>query len=303
MKFNSIKYLFFEGLKNLLNNVFMAIASIGVLTACLLIVGFSVLLKINMKNIISFMGQQSTIVIFLKDEAKPELVEELKNVFKNNENVKEVEYVSKEQAIQIFNKKYNNEIMSKTVLENNILPASLNVHIKNVEKSEDIISSAKNEKYLQIIEFIKAPTKYMSAIKEINKTTRIFSTVLIFALIIASLFIISNTIRATVFARRREIAIMKQVGATNSFVRFPFLVEGSAIGLISAIIAFILTAVLYKTINLMITKYSSDFLNSMFSTLVSFKSVSFLMAISFLVCGTLTGAIGSIISLMRYLKI
>ena len=303
MNFNSFKYLFTEGIKNLFNNIFMAIASIGVLTSCLLIVGFSVLLKINMKNIMSFMGQQSTIMIFLRDEAKPEQVEAFKNTLKNDENVKDVEYVSKEEALKIFSKKYNNEVAIKTISENNVLPASFNVHINNVEKAEDIITMAREEKNKDFIEFVKAPTDYISVIKEFNKTIGIFSTVLIFALVAASLVLISNTIRATVFSRRREIAIMKQVGATNSFVRLPFLVEGSFIGIISASIAFGLTAILYKTINLMLTKYSSEFLNSMFSNIVQFKSVSLLLASSFLVCGILTGAIGSIISLIRYLKI
>ena len=95
---------------------------------------------------------------------------------------------------------------------------------------------------------------------------------------------------------------MKQVGATNNFVRFPFVVEGFLIGTVSATIAFGLTAVLYKAVLSLLTKYSSDFLNSMFSTLVQFKNVSILIAVNFLIYGTVTGALASVICLKRYLK-
>ncbi len=303
MNFNSLKYLFTEGLKNLLNNVFMALASIGVLTACLLIVGASVLFKINLKNIISFMGQQSTVVVYLKDNAKQEQIDEFMNLFKNNENINSVDFTTKEKALENFAKKYNNGVAFKALTTNNVLPPSINIHIKNVEEIEEILKIANDPKYQEMVEETKAPTKYTNAIKEFNKTTNIFGSLLILALVAASLVIISNTIRATIFARRREIAIMKQVGATDSFVRFPFLIEGASIGVISAFFAFCLTAVLYKTTTLMLTRYSSSFLNSMFSTLVPFKDVSILMSISFLFCGVLAGAIGSIICLFRYLKI
>ncbi len=303
MNFNSIKYLFTEGIKNLLNNIFMALASIGVLTACLLIVGFSFLLKINTKRLVSFMGQQSTIIIYLKDNIEEVKIEDLSNTFKNNPNVNSVEFVSKEKALENFSSKFNNPNALKALTEHNVLPASLNVHVKDVNEIEGLLKIAEEEKFESIIEETKSPTKYTNAIKEFNRTTGVFGTILIIVLIVASLIIISNTIRATVFARRREIAIMKQVGATDGFVRFPFLVEGATIGIISAVIAFSLLSVLYKTMILMLTKYSSEFLNLMFSNLIGLKSFGIMMAISFLLCGIIAGAVGSIISLIRYLKI
>lgn len=303
MNFNSIKYLFTEGIKNLLNNVFMALASIGVLTACLLIVGFSFIIKMNTKRLVSFMGQQSTMIIYLKDGVEESKIENLNTTFKSNPNVKSVEFITKEKALENFSNKFNNPAALKALAENNVLPASLNVQFKDLNEIEKLLKITEEENFKDIIEEIKTPTKYTNAIKEFNNTTGVFGTILIIALIVASLVIISNTIRATVFARRREIAIMKQVGATDGFVRFPFLIEGATIGVISAIIAFFLTTILYKTMLLMLTKYSSDFLNLMFSNLVGLKNFGLLMAVSFLVCGIIAGAVGSIISLVRYLKI
>lgn len=303
MNFNSIKYLFIEGIKNLFRNIFMALASIGVLTACLIIVGFSVLLRENLKHIVGFMGQQSAIITYIKDGATIEKITELSNDLKNQNNVKSVKFITKEDALKNFSKKINNEAILKALQNKNVLPASIVTTVKDVEKIEDIMNIQKNAKFNDIIEEIRFPTKYANAIMEFSKTVKFFGTILIISLILASLIIISNTIRASVFSRRREIAIMKQVGATDSFVRFPFLIEGATIGLISATIAFFLTAILYKGINSMVTKYSSDFLNEMFSTLVKFKDVSIMLSVSFLLCGMFAGGIGSLISLRRYLKI
>ncbi len=303
MNFNSIKYLFIEGIKNLFRNIFMALASIGVLTACLIIVGFSVLLRENLKHIVGFMGQQSAIITYIKDGATIEKITELSNDLKNQNNVKSVKFITKEDALKNFSKKINNEAILKALQNKNVLPASIVTTVKDVEKIEEIMNIQKNAKFNDIIEEIRFPTKYANAIMEFSKTVKFFGTILIISLILASLIIISNTIRASVFSRRREIAIMKQVGATDSFVRFPFLIEGATIGLISATIAFFLTAILYKGINSMVTKYSSDFLNEMFSTLVKFKDVSIMLSVSFLLCGMFAGGIGSLISLRRYLKI
>ena len=303
MNFNSIKYLFIEGIKNLFRNIFMALASIGVLTACLIIVGFSVLLRENLKHIVGFMGQQSAIITYIKDGATIEKITELSNDLKNQNNVKTVKFITKEDALKDFSKKINNEAILKALQNKNVLPASIVTTVKDVEKIEEIMNIQKNAKFNDIIEEIRFPTKYANAIMEFSKTVKFFGTILIISLILASLIIISNTIRASVFSRRREIAIMKQVGATDSFVRFPFLIEGATIGLISATIAFFLTAILYKGINSMVTKYSSDFLNEMFSTLVKFKDVSIMLSVSFLLCGMFAGGIGSLISLRRYLKI
>ena len=303
MNFNSIKYLFIEGIKNLFRNIFMALASIGVLTECLIRFGFSVLLRENLKHIVGFMGQQSAIITYIKDGATIEKITELSNDLKNQNNVKTVKFITKEDALKDFSKKINNEAILKALQNKNVLPASIVTTVKDVEKIEEIMNIQKNAKFNDIIEEIRFPTKYANAIMEFSKTVKFFGTILIISLILASLIIISNTIRASVFSRRREIAIMKQVGATDSFVRFPFLIEGATIGLISATIAFFLTAILYKGINSMVTKYSSDFLNEMFSTLVKFKDVSIMLSVSFLLCGMFAGGIGSLISLRRYLKI
>lgn len=300
MNINSLKYLFFEGLKNVVKNKLMALASVGVLTACLIVVGCSVLLTGNMNNMVTYIGEQSTMVVFLKDEVDQADVDRLTASLKENNSVKEANYISKEQALLNYSKRMNSDSAIKTLSEENVLPASINVHISDMSDLDNLVEISKSS---SVVENVVVPTNVTNVIKELGKTVGWFGTAIVLALILVSIVIISNTIRATVFARRREIAIMKQVGATDNFVRFPFLVEGMTIGFISAVIAFILICAGYQTVMVILTESSSAFLKSMFSSLMQFSSIGWIMALGFLVSGILAGVIGSLISLRKYLSV
>lgn len=300
MNINSLKYLFFEGLKNVIKNKLMALASVGVLTACLIVVGCSALLTGNMNNVVSYVGEQSTIAVFLKDDVDQADVDNLIKSFENNSSVKRVNYISKEQALANYSKRINSDSAVKVLAEENILPASINVHIADMSNLDSVVDISKN---CSIVENVVVPTNVTNIIKELGKTIGLFGTAIVVALILVSIVIISNTIRATVFARRREIAIMKQVGATDNFVRFPFLVEGMTIGVVSAIVAFFLVCVGYKTIVVILTQNSSAFLQSMFSNLIRFSSVGWGLSLGFLLGGIFAGVVGSLISLRKYLSV
>ena len=300
MNVNSLKYLFFEGLKNVIKNKLMALASIGVLTACLLAVGCSILVTGNINNMVSYIGEQSTMVAFLKNDVEQADVDCLIDSIESNDSVKDAEYISKEQALLNYSKRVNSDSAIKTLSEENILPASVNVHIKDMAKVDDVVQVAQNS---SLVEHVSVPTNLTNMIKELGRTVGWFGTAVVLALILTSLVIISNTIRATVFARRREIAIMKQVGATDNFVRLPFLVEGMAIGVISAVVAFIVIFVGYETISVILTQNSSAFLKSMFSSWIRFGSVGLLVVFGFLFGGMLAGVAGSLISVRKYLSV
>ena len=300
MNINSLKYLFFEGLKNVIKNKLMALASVGVLTACLIVVGCSFLLTGNMNNMVSYVGEQSTIVVFLKDNVDQADVDGLIKSFENDSSVKGVDYVSKERALANYSKRISSDSAVKTLSEENVLPASINVHIGDMSNLDNVVDISKN---VSIVENVIVPTNVTNIIKELGKTIGWFGTAIVVALILVSIVIISNTIRATVFARRREIAIMKQVGATDNFVRFPFLIEGMTIGVVSAIVAFFLVCVGYETIVVILTQNSSAFLQSMFSSLIKFSSVGWVMALGFLLGGLFAGVVGSLISLRKYLSV
>ncbi len=303
MNFNSLRYLFTEGLKNLFKNIFMTIASIGVLTACLLVVGFSLILKENLSNIIKYVGEEKTFFIFLTDDAKPEQIDDLKSCINSTNNVKSLKYITKNQALEEFHKTFNNDLAMRALKRTNVLPASIELNMKDISSIDEIYKILEDTRFSNVISSVNAPTKHAKIIKDVDKTSKVIGTAMIIFFVVASLAIISNTIRAAVFARRREIAIMKQVGATDSFVRFPFLIEGAAIGIIASIFAFFLTMLIYETLYTMLTRNQSAFLRSLFITMVPFKRVSFLISFGYLIFGTLAGSIGSLISVRKYLKI
>ena len=150
---------------------------------------------------------------------------------------------------------------------------------------------------------ISAPTGAADTISSLKNTAAVFGMVILLALIIVSLVIISNTIRATIFTRRTEIGIMKQVGATNNFIRIPFLVEGMTLGLISAAVAFIIVWVGYETVIKLLNQGVSGFLSEMYKNIIPFSNICWMMALCFLISGILTGAIGSVLSLRKHLKV
>lgn len=300
MKGSSIRYLISEGFRNVSNNKLMSLASIGVLTACLLMVGFAVLLTENMNSIVGYVGEQSTVAVFIKDGSSQDDVDNLIELFNSNFSVKNVNYISKEQAYINYASQLGNDAAIKTLEEDNILPASINIYIKDMSRIDDIVSVANDS---SIVESVTAPTNIANTIKDLNNAIGWFGFSIVISLILVSLIIISNTIRATVFSRRREIGIMKQVGATNNFVRLPFLIEGMVIGLISAICAFILTFVGYEAVVKILTGNTSLFLKSMFTSLVPFWNIGWILAVGFLFGGILAGAIGSLISLRKHLSV
>lgn len=303
MNISSFSYLFKEGIKNLIHNKLMSLASIGVLTACLLVVGFSTLISENFNKSIDFIGEQSSITVFLKDGIDENKLNEVRQKFEHDDRVKKIENTSKEMALKDFTEKFNTNESNQLLLENNIMPASMEIFAKNVSFIDEIVNEIKESaKDFDFIDEIKYPSSTANTIKQLEITVSWFEVILILALIIVSLIIISNTIRATVFARRREIAVMKQVGATDNFVRFPFIIEGIAIGTLSACIAFFVVGVVYKAIMIILTNSSSDFLNSMFSNFVSFKKVGWFFAINFFVGGIGAGVISSLFSLKKIFK-
>lgn len=299
MNISSLTYLFKEGVKNLIHNKLMSLASVGVLTACLLVVGFSTLISENLNKIVDFFGEQSTIIVFLKDETSPEQLESINNALKSSDKVKNTKYTSKDQALKNYREFLQNDYIDQLLNEKNVLPASIDIIVSHVNYIDEVVEITKN---FDFIYSTKIPSRVANTIKEVEKTLGWFEFILILALIIVSLVIISNTIRATVFARRREITIMKQVGATDNFVRFPFIVEGIIIGIASAIIAFITISLVYKTILIIFTNSRSLFLMSIFGRFVNFNKISYLVAINFLLSGIGAGVFGSIISLKKYLK-
>lgn len=300
MRGSSLKYLSKEGLKNVWTNRLMSFASIGVLTACLLLVGFAVLFTANIDSMIGFVEQQSDIVIFIKDDATDEQIQEMRDALEEMDQVQSVTYINKEQALVEYKQQLGDPTLLEGIADDNFLPASFRISANDLGSIDQVLDTAKN---FSIFESCKAPTNVADTIHSLKNTVTAFGIGCTLVLVVVSLVIIANTIRATVFSRRTEIGIMKQVGATNNFIRVPFLFEGMILGLISAVIAFVIIWLGYASVLNALMGNASVFLQSMYQSIIPFKNVAFRLAAWFVLAGIATGATGSVLSLRQHLKV
>ncbi len=290
MKLCSVKYLFSEGFKNVWKNWMMSTASIGVLLLCLLLTGASALLSINISNTLNTIEAQNVIKVYLKDEIDREKALQLGEVLKSVDNVAVCEFYSKEQAVE----KFKDELGSafESMKESNPLPDAYKVSLSDISKYEETVNKIKA---IDGVDTVVNRSELFEKLTKFDKFVSLAGIILVVVLALVSLFIISNTIRLTMYNRRFEISIMKSVGATDWFVRIPFMVEGVIIGIIAAAISSVTLKFFYDFVSKCIKKNIS-----FFST--PFSDVSLPLFLSFLLAGILFGLIGGLISISKYLK-
>lgn len=301
MRASSFRYLVKSGVKNLWNNRMMTIASVGTLIACLLIVGFAVLFSINVDSIVEYMGQQNEIVVFMELDTPEEYMSIMKDDLAEMDGLGTITYISRQQAFEDYKAKLGDKADILDGMEDNhYLPASFRAKILDPEKVDILMTSIRRMDY---VNEVQAPTDLAKTLVSVRRMVNTLGGAVIAALVAVSLVIITNTIRASVFNRRKEINIMKYVGATNSFIRIPFLVEGVLLGVIAAVVAYLAIWGGYTVfLNAMSTE-SSSWLSSITQHVVPFRQVSGKLMLWFLVAGILTGGLGSTFSMRGHLKV
>ncbi|MGB9818115.1 MAG: permease-like cell division protein FtsX [Thermovenabulum sp.] len=290
MKLRTLKYFFKEALQSLFRNSWMSVASIGAVASALIILGAFLMLAINVDYIAKDVESQVEITAYLKDGLNQLQVDFLKKQIQNMEEVSEFKFVSKEEAFEEFKKQVGPELLEGI---ENPLPNSIRIKVKT---PQDVVSVAEKIKALQGIEEVKYGKGIVEKLFKITYWMRVIGIAVMLAFAALSVFIISNTIRITVFARRREIQIMKFIGATDWFVRWPFFIEGMILGLIGSIIAILILAVSYNY-----------FYNTIKFNLPMISLVPVQLFYSYLpyfgLMGMFLGALGSGFSLKRFLKV
>ena len=301
MRASSFRYLVKSGVKNLWNNRMMTIASVGTLIACLLIVGFAVLFSINVDSIVEYMGQQNEIVVFMELDTPEEYMSVMKDDLAEMDGLGTITYISRQQAFEDYKAKLGDKADILDGMEDDhYLPASFRAKILDPEKVDILMTSIRRMDY---VNEVQAPTDLAKTLVSVRRMVNTLGGAVIAALVAVSLVIITNTIRASVFNRRKEINIMKYVGATNSFIRIPFLVEGVLLGVIAAVIAYLAIGGGYTVfLNAMSTE-SSSWLSSITQHVMPFRQVSGKLMLWFLVAGILTGGLGSTFSMRGHLKV
>lgn len=295
MKVRTIEYYIREVFISLRRNNWMSVASIGTVAVSLFIFGMFLMMVMNMNKLAENMESQVQINVYLLDKVDREQARDIEKDLKEIEGVESVGFVTKDEAMERFKDRLGDQ---KTLLdaldETNPLPDSFEVTVTN----PDLVKSAaeKMEK-IDGVECAKYGQDVMEHLFEITRLLRIFGFTLMLVLAFATLFIISNTIRLTVFARRKEIAIMKYVGATDWFIRWPFVMEGMVLGLFGSIIAAMVLKTAYTAMA-----------EKVYETLAFFPLIPeqpFLTYITIVVVisGMVVGAIGSAVSIKKFLKV
>ena len=299
MRYNVLTYLIGEGISNIFKNKKQAATSFGTMCVIMIFFGICFMLVGNFNSFIKQVEAEQGIQAYITNDATDDEVKELGEEIKALDGVNTIEYVSKEEALQHM----KDRLGDKSYLldgydQNNVFPSSYVVTLTDLGKSSEVQAKIKE---MQNVKKITSSDETIDMLVRIAKGVKIGSYVIIVALIAISVFIISNTIKLTVYARRKEISIMKYVGATNSFIRWPFVVEGIIIGLISGAMSLALVAGLYMVISQNTTFVG--FLSNLGLRLLDFSDMFNLILIIYLVLGVGIGVLGSSLSMRKYLKV
>lgn len=286
-------YLVKEGFKNIYANRIMSIASICVLVSCLVMTGAAALFSINVHGIVSDVEKTNETTVYVMRDRNEIEARQIGKQIEEIENVESATFVSKQDAVNQFKDTLGDQLFDR-IKDKDPLNDVYRVVFKDLEKYDDTV---KQIKAIDGVEKVNDRREFAQKLSTVSNLVNIISVAVVTALIIISLFIIANTIRATMYSRRFEISIMKSVGATNMFVRMPFLVEGMVIGLISAAFALGAVALLYEGVKRVIIEVAGTWI-----TVIPFTSIIVPLALAFALVGVLVGFFGGFISIRKYLK-
>ena len=301
MKLSGVRYLTRQGFDNVWKNRMMAFASFCVLLVSLLLVGLSILFYININSIIGGIENKNEVIVFLDENITPAQTMETEVLLKQIDNIDEVRFYSKDDAFEDMKKSMSEyEELFDSLGDDNPLVDSFRIKIKDISLTSETVTLI-NE--LDHIYSIRAPYDFVNILTEMKKIITLVASAIIIALAIVSMVIISNTTKASVFARRNEISIMKYVGATNTFIRIPFFVEGMITGMAAGIAATVITWLGYDAVVDLLTNEVNILYIIGMGSIVSFSDIVLKVALSYILAGAFVGALGSVLSTRKHLNV
>lgn len=277
----------------------MAFASFCVLLVSLLLVGISVLFYININAVIGSIEDKNEVIVYLLDETDDARIEEIGKQLTAMENVSAVTLYSREEAFADLKESMKDYTQVFESLGNdNPLPDAYRIRVNDISQMEETVAAANA---IPDVEYVSAPDSFVELLTELRRVIAIIAIAIIIALLIVSMVIISNTTRASVFARRREISIMQSVGATKAFIRFPFFVEGMVNGFMAGAVATLLTWFTYDSLVDMLGNF--NVLSTIgLGSIIPYESIAIWVTVAYILAGSLIGALGSVFSTRAHLK-
>ncbi len=295
MKLRTGEYFIQEVFRSLRRNNWMSFASIGTVAVSLFVLGVFLILVLNMNRMASMLESQVQISVYLQDDVKKSDRIDLQSDIEKMQGIDTVKFVDKDAAKERLSERLGDQKYLLDALgDKNPLPDSFEVTVKTPEMVE---TAAKAIERMEGVESAKYGQDVVEHLFDITRLMRIFGLVLMLLLAGATIFIISNTIRLTVFARRKEIAIMKYVGATDWFIRWPFLMEGIVLGCIGGILSALALRSFYAA---MAAKIYNTL--AFFPLMPQYPFMNY-VTVAIIISGMFIGAIGSAFSLKRFLEV
>ena len=298
MKYNIFGYLIGEGFSNVFKNKKSTGASLMIMCATMIIFGIFLILGENINHFVDQVKSEQGFQVFLKTDATDEEVQKVGEEIRKIDGVSTAEYKDKAYALNTMKEKLGDKSELIEGYGPDYFPTSYVVTLTDLNLSKDV-----QNKILEIanVDKITSSDKTVSTLLSLAKGIKAVTGVILMLLIVISIFIISNTIKLTVHARRKEISIMKYVGATNNFIRWPFIVEGMIIGILASVISIVIVGGAYSL--LAEQAVNANFMQTINMSLVGFRDMISSIIFVYMLLGIGIGALGSVISMRKYLKV
>ncbi|MBQ7097708.1 MAG: permease-like cell division protein FtsX [Clostridia bacterium] len=296
MMIRNVKYFFSQGVKGLIANSLMTLASIGIVIASLVIFGFFLLLGMNLNAVGDQVKEQCEITVFVPREMDHDAVRSVGSALSGIEFVKEARLYSKEERFQNYKESTHSaqtEVIETLEVDNPLRDAYI-LTLEDVEKAKEVADAAAK---VEGVEEVSNRQDVINQVLSVTNTVRHVSVWLLVILAMIAVFIISNTIKLGMFARRKEINIMKFVGATNWFIRWPFIIEGMLIGAVGAAFAAMVVLVGYGSVIPGLQDFMGDI------EMIKLEDVTTLVTLAFLGMGMIIGMAGSVMSIRKHLHV
>lgn len=305
MRISSFRYLLKQGFRNIWTNRMMSFASFCVLLVSMLLIGFSLLFIANINMFIGSVEDRNEVIIFLNDDVSDERIEEMNNALVQMDNISKVSFYSKEQAWEDMKADIPNanELFAYIDGEGQESPLidAFRIRVTDIDNMSATLMEINK---MSDIYDIRSPGDFIDILSGLKSMIAIISVIVLLALLVVSLVIIYNTTRASVDFRKKEINIMKYVGATNTFIKIPFFIEGMLMGILAGGIATLLTWLGYRELTELLMRDTTIWSVFNVSSFIPLEGTLLIaMALCYVASGAVIGAIGTVMSTGKYLKV
>jgi len=298
VKLRTGKFFIREGFRSLKRNSTMSAAAITSVIAALLVIGIFFIIVINIDYAATKLESQIEMMVYLEDGLSENIIDTMETEIRSINGVKSVEFISKDTALNNLEKNWGeNSYLLEGLEGDNPLPDAFLITLSDPSDASGVALSVSS---ISNIEKVVYGKEELANLLNATYVMRMSSVVIILILLFISIFIIANTIKLTLYARRREIGIMKYVGATDWFVRMPFIIEGIVVGMIGAVVSTIILGAGYYYCSDLVKNQMIGFMSI---SLIPFNQIILSMVILLIIVGVVIGAVGSLISVRKFIKV